>query len=79
MLNPKNPNSCRTSGFQAGSFAAGLLAGSTFREPSFSEAVEGAARRNPWNIATEGGDEAAEVRRRGGGECICCWKVMRAG
>lgn len=67
-----NPKFSRTWGFQAGSFTARLVDGPTLRVPGIGETVEGAARNNPPNVAAERGEELAELRRRGGGECPCC-------
>lgn len=74
--NLKSPNFYLTWGFQAGSFAPRLEAGSTFGEPGVCETVEGAARRKPGWSATEGGEEVAELRRRGCGEGSRCWIEM---
>lgn len=69
----------RTWGFDAGPFAARLVDGSALRVSGVRKTVEGAARRNPWNLAADGGEEVAELRRSCGGECSCCWRAMGGG
>lgn len=74
-----NPKLFRTWGFDAGPFAARLVDGSALRVSGVRKTVEGAARRNPWNLAADGGEEVAELRRSCGGECSCCWRAMGGG